>query len=62
MHTDTVRADKVVTIPARKTRRVRLDIDEAKADKLRAVAKAKGRTQAELVELFIDSLDNTDKG
>lgn len=57
MHTDTA-----VSIPARKTRRVRLDIDEVLADKLRAVAKAKGRTQAELVERFIDSLDNIDKG
>lgn len=55
MRTDNT-AENVVTIPARKTRRVRLDIDQTKADKLRAVAKAKGRTQAELVELFIDSL------
>lgn len=46
-------------IPARTTRRVRFDIDKTKADKLRAVAKAKGRTQSELVEIFIDTLPET---
>ena len=47
-----------VNIPKRQTRRVRLDLDETKADKLRDVAKLKGRTQSELVEIFIDSLPN----
>lgn len=51
------RTDSVaVDVTKRVTRRVRLDLDETKADKLRDVAKAKGRTQSELVELFIDSL------
>lgn len=48
--------DKVV-IPARVTQRVRVDIDKPKAEKLRRVAAAKGRTQSELVEMFIDSID-----
>lgn len=45
-----------VDIPARNPRRVRLDLDETKADKLRDYAAAKGRTQSEVVEFFIDSL------
>ncbi len=47
-----------VDIPARSPRRVRLDIDEAKADKLKKVAAAKGYTQSQLVEIFIDSLED----
>lgn len=47
-------------IPRRETQRVRVDINKDKADKLRRIAKAKGRTMSELVEIFIDSLTEED--
>lgn len=45
-----------IDIPPRQTRRVRLDLETEKADKLRAYAESKGRSQAQVVEFFIDKL------
>ena len=45
-----------IEVPERTTRRVRLELENARADKLRAYAAARGRTQASIIEYLIDEL------
>jgi len=52
-------SNDTVTIPSHETRQVRLTLGEAQADKLRRVAKVKGRTMSSVVGVLIDLLDET---
>ena len=56
MEKQTPRIKQLELAPRQTTRRVRLDLDVAAADKLKALSVATGRPQRELVELMLEKV------